>query len=137
MTTLGATGFAFESLVQTGPNSALPHGNTSERALQKDEFLDTATYPGLVFKSTSFVTTKDDHYKVTGNLTLHGVTKPVELEAIYNGTMVHPMTKKDMAGFTITGTIRRTDFGIATAVPDMMLGNKVVLSADLQFAKEA
>jgi Xaa-Pro dipeptidase len=39
MVALGATGFAFESLVQTGPNSAMPHGNTSDRVLQKDEFL--------------------------------------------------------------------------------------------------
>jgi polyisoprenoid-binding protein YceI len=118
-------------------NSVNTENEQRDEHLKKDDFLDTATYPGLAFKSTAFIPIKDDQYKVTGNLTLHGETKPVELEAIYNGIMVHPMTKKEMAGFTVTGTIRRADFGIATAVPDMMLGNKVVLSGDLQFAKEA
>lgn len=117
-------------------NSVNTENEQRDEHLKKDEYLDTAAYPALSFKSTAFIKTKDDNYKITGNLTLHGQTKPVELDAIYNGTMVHPMTKKDMAGFTVTGIIRRTDFGIATAVPDVMLGNKVVLSADLQFARE-
>ncbi len=102
--------------------------------LKSADFFDAAKYPLIVFKSTSFEKQTDKKYKVTGNLTFHGITKPVVLEAIANyGT--HPMSKKSIAGFKITGTIKRTDFGIATTTPSAMLGDEVAIVANAQFAK--
>ena len=102
--------------------------------LKSADFFDAAKYPAIIFKSSSFEKQTDKKYKVTGNLTFHGITKPVVLEAIANyGT--HPMTKKEVAGFKITGTIKRTDFGIATTTPSAMLGDEVAIVANAQFAK--
>ena len=102
--------------------------------LKSADFFDAAKYPVIIFKSTSFEKQTDKTYKVTGNLTFHGITKPVVLEAIANyGT--HPMNKKSIAGFKITGTIKRTDFGIATTTPSAMLGDEVAIVANAQFAK--
>ena len=102
--------------------------------LKSADFFDAAKYPVIIFKSTSFEKQTDKKYKVTGNLTFHGITKQVVLEAIANyGT--HPMNKKSIAGFKITGTIKRTDFGIATTTPSAMLGDEVAIVANAQFAK--
>jgi len=102
--------------------------------LKSADFFDAAKYPTIVFKSTSFKKLSDKKYKVTGELTFHGITQPVVLEAIANyGT--HPMSKKTLAGFKVTGTIKRTDFGIATSTPSTMLGDEVNIVANAQFAK--
>jgi len=106
-----------------------------DKHLKSADFFDAAKYPAILFKSSSFEKQTDKKYKVTGNLTFHGITKPVVLEAIVNyGT--HPMTKKTVAGFKITGTIKRTDFGIATTTPSAMLGDEVAIVANAQFAKD-
>jgi polyisoprenoid-binding protein YceI len=73
---------------------------------------------------------------VTGNLTLHGITKPVTLDAVLNGTTVHPMTKKEMCGFKVTGKFKRSDFEIAPNMPAPMLGGDVTIIADLEFSKD-
>src|SRR5687768_5308699 len=102
--------------------------------LKSADFFDAAKYPTIVFKSTSFEKQNDKKYKVTGDLTFHGITKKIILEAIANyGT--HPMSKKDLAGFKVTGTIKRSDFGIATSTPAAMLGDEVNITANAQFAK--
>src|SRR5216684_1823047 len=77
----------------------------------------TAKHPSLTFKSTSFKKTGAKTYEVTGDLTLHGVTKTVVLNATLNGTAINPQNKKTISGFKVTGTIKRTDFGIATGFP--------------------
>lgn len=103
--------------------------------LKTAKFFDAAKYPTIQFKSTGFEKVSDKKYKLTGNLTLHGITKPVILEAIANyGT--HPMSKKTLAGFKVTGTIKRTDFGIAASTPAAMLGDEVHIVANAQFAKD-
>ena len=102
--------------------------------LKSADFFDAAKYPDIVFKSTAFEKVSDKKYKVTGDLSFHGVTKPIILEAVANyGT--HPMSKKTLAGFKVTGTIKRTDFGIATSTPTAMLGDEVNIVANAQFAK--
>jgi polyisoprenoid-binding protein YceI len=73
---------------------------------------------------------------VAGDLTLHGVTKPVVLTATLNGTTQNPQSKKTVAGFKVTGTIKRTDFGIATGFPSAMLSDDVALNANAEFVKD-
>jgi polyisoprenoid-binding protein YceI len=103
--------------------------------LKKADYFDAATYPAITFKSTSFKKVSDKKYKVKGDLTLHGVTKAVELDATANiGT--NPMSKKTIAGFKVTGTIKRTDFGIANGTPSAMLSDEVTINANLEFAKD-
>ena len=102
--------------------------------LKSADFFDAAKYPDIIFKSTAFEKVSDKKYKVTGDLTFHGVTKQITLEAIANYG-VHPMSKKTLAGFKVTGTIKRSDFGIAPSMPAAMLGDEVNIVANTQFAK--
>lgn len=104
--------------------------------LKSPDFFDAVKYPNLTFKSTSFKKTGARTYEVAGDLTLHGVTRPVVLTATLNGTTVNPQSKKTVAGFKVTGTIKRTDFGIATGFPSAMLSDEVALNANAEFVKD-
>lgn len=104
--------------------------------LKSADFFDAEKNPKLVFKSTSFKKTGAKEYKVAGNLSLHGVTKPVILTATLVGTTTNPMSKKEMAGFRIAGVIKRTDFGIAPSMGESMLSDNVSLMANTEFSKD-
>lgn len=102
--------------------------------LKGADFFDAGTFPAISFKSTSFKKS-GKNYKVVGNLTMHGVTKSVELDAVCR-TGTNPMNKKEIAGFKITGKIKRTDFGIGNSMPSSMLGEEVEITANAEFDKE-
>jgi polyisoprenoid-binding protein YceI len=104
--------------------------------LKSPDFFDAAKFGTLTFKSTSFKQLSGKNYQLTGDLTLHGVTKPVVLNVVFNGTVVNPMSKKTVGGFKVTGTIKRSDFGIATGFPTTMLGDEVALNANAEFVKD-
>ena len=104
--------------------------------LKSPDFFDAAKYPTLTFKSTSFKSAGGKNYTVTGDLTLHGVTKSVVLTATFNGTVVNPQSKKTVGGWKVTGVVKRTDFGIATGFPAAMLGDEVALNANAEFVKD-
>ena len=107
--------------------------------LKGEEFFDAAKYPTIKFESTSFV--KDgDGYKLTGNLTMKDVTKPVTLQAEYGGSAVD-FYGNHKAGFEVTGKINRKEFGLTwggiTEAGAIVLGDDVKLIANVQFAKQA
>lgn len=104
--------------------------------LKGADFFNVAQFPQLTFKSTSFKKVGDKKYKVTGDLTLHGVTKKIELDAVHVGNAVNPQSKKEMAGFKVTGVIKRSDFGIATGFPTAALADEVYLNGDFEFTKD-
>ncbi len=76
------------------------------------EMLDTAKYPTAVYKGTLGGFTNGAPSTVTGNLTLHGVTKPVALTINTFKCMQHPVTKKEVCGADASGTFSRADFGV-------------------------
>ncbi|AQT47675.1 MULTISPECIES: YceI family protein [Bartonella] len=76
-------------------------------------FFDADKYKNITFDSTSIELTGEKTGKVTGNLTFHGVTKPVVLDVTLNGTLAsHPMTKKPALGFSAKTVIKRSEFGV-------------------------
>jgi polyisoprenoid-binding protein YceI len=85
--------------------------------LKSEAFFDATKFPTATFKSTKVVQTSATTADVTGDLTVHGVTKPVTLKVTLNKKDVHPMMKKVDAGFTATTTIKRSDFGMGAYVP--------------------
>ena len=87
--------------------------------LKTDEFFDVAKYPTATFKSTRVERSGEHGLKVTGDLTLHGVTKPVVLDVTVNKVGRHPMAGRDAAGFDASATIKRSDFGISNYVPNV------------------
>jgi polyisoprenoid-binding protein YceI len=113
-------------------NTGVEQRNTH---LKSADFFDAAQYGTLSFKSTSFKKVGDKNYQVTGDLTFHGVTKSVTLNATFNGTTVNPMSKKTVAGFKVTGTIKRTDFNLGANFPPAMLSDEVALTANTEFVK--
>jgi polyisoprenoid-binding protein YceI len=81
-------------------------------------WLDTEQFPELTYRSTSVELTSPNTMSINGELTLHGVTKPVLLEATFNGGYAgHPMDKNARIGFSARGAFKRSDFGIAYGVP--------------------
>lgn len=103
--------------------------------LKSPDFLDAEKYPTLTFKSTSFKKVSGKNYKLSGNLTMHGVTKPVTIDVVINGTTTNPQSKKTVAGIKFTGKIKRSDFGIATGFPASALGEDLLLIANAEFTK--
>jgi len=102
--------------------------------LKSDKFFNAAVNPTLTFTSTGITKTTPNHYKLTGNLTMHGITKPVTLDLWYRGTIINPMSKANDAGFQLTGTVDRTAFNIASGYPNAMISTDVVIKADGEFA---
>jgi len=107
--------------------------------LKSPRFFDAAQFPTMTFKSTS-VHKAGDHYDVAGDLTLHGVTKPVVLKLEEPGKEETGMDKKSVhRGFTATTTINRQDFGLTfngtLSSGDAVLGDEVKIEIDIDAAK--
>jgi polyisoprenoid-binding protein YceI len=99
--------------------------------LKAPEWFDAAKYPEIVFKSTKVTPKGDGAAEVTGDLTFHGVTRPVTLAVKFNGAGINPLDKKYTAGFEVSGKITRSDFGVKTYVP--MVGDAVDLIISAAF----
>ncbi|SDA24264.1 Polyisoprenoid-binding protein YceI [Methylobacterium sp. UNC378MF] len=102
--------------------------------LKGDQWLDAAKFPDMTFVSTKVVPAGKDHAKVTGDLTLHGVTKPVTLDVTLVGAGVNPLSKKYTVGFEATGTLKRSEFGVKTYVP--LIGDELHLTIAGAFEKQ-
>ena len=105
--------------------------------LRSPNFFEVAKYPTMTFRSTSIHNTTGikDRYKITGDLTLHGVTKPVTMDLWYRGTIHDAMSKKDKAGFQLTGILNRTDFNVGPPGPTD-ISTDVRIKADGEFILE-
>lgn len=84
--------------------------------LKTDSFFNVAKFPTATFVSTKVEPTGKDTAKVTGNLTLLGVTKPIVLDVKLNKQGDHPMMHKKWVGFDATTTVKRSDFGMSYGV---------------------
>lgn len=102
--------------------------------LKSDAFFDAQQFPTLVFKSSSFKPGKGNNYKLMGNLTMHGVTKPVVLDAVFKGKVTNPMNKKEIVVFSVSGVLSRSEFGIGTKFPAAMAGDEVTLIANVELS---
>lgn len=108
--------------------------------LKSPEFFDAEQFPKLTFTSTDMKKTGDDTYQLVGDLTLHGVTKPVTLKVEYGGQMqdFYGQTK---AGFELTGVIKRKEFGLTwdgvTEAGGVVVSDDVRLVMNIQVTKQA
>jgi polyisoprenoid-binding protein YceI len=108
--------------------------------LKSPDFFDVAKYPEMSFKSVKVTDVKGDGAKLHGELTMHGVTKPVVLDLEIGGTTKDPWGNV-RAGFTAAGTINRKDFGIVwnktLDAGGLMLGEEVAVSLDIESVQKA
>lgn len=102
--------------------------------LKSAKYFDAAKFPKLTFKSRSFTKVEGNKYKLSGDLTIKGVTKTVDFDVILNGPIVHPRSKKPIAGLKVSGTINRTDFGVG-GQGGAMLSEEVLIIANGEFIK--
>ncbi len=106
--------------------------------LKSADFFDAAAYPNLTFASTGIESTGDGTYKVTGDLTIKGVTKPVTLNVEFGGTQVS-LYGQTVAGFEITGKINRQDYGLTwnavTEAGGVVVSDEVKLVINAELVK--
>lgn len=96
-----------------------------DEKLQGKEFFNTAKFPTMTFKSTHIHQIGLEAAKITGDFTMLGVTRPVTLDVHFNGRKWNKYMKREAAGFTATGSLRRSDFGMKSYLPD--IGDLVTL----------
>jgi polyisoprenoid-binding protein YceI len=107
--------------------------------LKSAEFFDAETHPRLVFESTAMRKVSGDTYKLEGNLTIKGVSRPITFDVEYGGsaTDFYGNTK---AGFELTGKLSRKEFGLTwngvTEAGAIVVGDEIKLIGNVQFAKQ-
>lgn len=106
---------------------------TLDGELKGPDWFDAAKFPTMTFKSTKVTVTGPGRATIAGALTLHGVTKPVVLNARFHGAGPNPMTKAYTVGFDATGKIKRSDFGVSKYVP--LVGDQVDLILSAPFVR--
>ncbi len=108
--------------------------------LRSPDFFDGAQYPELQFESTRIEALDDEEYRITGNLTLHGVTNEVVLHADLQGTDIDPWGNERL-GLEITGQLSRGDYDMkfnqALGSGNMLVADKVKLALDISAVKQS
>lgn len=103
--------------------------------LRSGDFFDTETYPEMTFASTAVETVDADNFRVTGDLTLHGVTRPIVLDVEFGGRVTDPWGN-DRIGFTAKGKIDRKEFGLtwnaALETGGVLVGETVDITIELE-----
>jgi len=119
-------------------NSIDTNQSHRDEHLLSSDFFESEAYPQIKFQSTSFTKESAGDYKMTGNLTIKGVTKPVALNVEYGGSQ-KDMYGNTKHGFEITGKINRKDFGMTynaiTEAGGLTLGEEVKVIANIQVAR--
>lgn len=104
--------------------------NTNVKALDehllKADFFDVEKYPTITFQSTKVETSDKKHFKITGDLTIKGISKPVVLDAVLNNQAEHPRLKVPAIGFNATTTFDRSAFGVSASIPNV--GDQITVS---------
>lgn len=106
-------------------------------ALLGPEWFDAGAFPEMTFTSTAVALTGPDRARITGDFTLRGVTKPVTLDVVFNGGYAGypPYDPQARIGFSVHGTLKRSDFGIAFGIPEE--GSTLGVSDEVDFMIEA
>jgi polyisoprenoid-binding protein YceI len=104
--------------------------------LKTADFFDAEKYPALTFQSTKIVKVTSKKGFVYGNLTFHGITKPIKLGVTFFGKVVNPMNKNTTAGFQVKGVLKRTDYNLGPKFPEALVSNDVMIIANVEFSPD-
>jgi polyisoprenoid-binding protein YceI len=108
--------------------------------LRSPDFFDAAQYPELRFESTAIEALDNEEYRITGNLTIHGVTNEIVLHADVQGTDIDPWGNTRV-GLEVTGQLSRGDYGMkfnqALGSGNVLVADKVKLELDISAVKQA
>ncbi len=104
-----------------------------DEELRSPDFFDVASHPQMTFASTSYAETSPNTGVLTGDLTVLGMTRPVTLDVTINSAAMNRMVRKDMIGFSATGVVKRSDFGLTAY--DQFVGDDLRLNVQVEFVK--
>lgn len=116
--------------VSTGDSKRSDGQRSRDEHLRTADFFNVAEFPEMVFKSTKLNFAGDKVESVEGTLTLLGVTKPLRLTAASFNCGPNPVSKKEMCGADLVGSIKRTDFGMKYAVPAVSDEVKLLIAVE-------
>jgi len=118
-------------------NSINTENENRDKHLKSDDFFNAEKFPTMKFESTSLQPLGNNKYKLTGNLTIRDITKPVSFDVTYGGTITSK--GKTKSGFKATTTINRLDYNLkwsaATETGEMVVGKDVEISVKLELNK--
>ncbi|MEP2827898.1 YceI family protein [Parvibaculum sp.] len=121
--------------VKIVPASVYTGHEERDEHLRGEDFFSVEEFPDMSFKSTSIERTGEETGKITGDLTMHGVTKPVTLDTTFTKKGDYPMQEGMKAvGFNATTSLKRSDFGIDKYVP--MVGDEVTITISLEAQRQ-
>lgn len=121
--------------VKIVPASVYTGHEERDEHLRGEDFFNVEEFPDMSFKSTSIERTGEETGKITGDLTMHGVTKPVTLDTTFTKKGDYPMQEGMKAvGFNATTSLKRSDFGIDKYVP--MVGDEVTITISLEAQRQ-
>ncbi|WP_053972166.1 YceI family protein [Mangrovimonas sp. ST2L15] len=121
----------FELTVQTNSINTLVEARNNH--LKSADFFDVEKFPTLTFKTTELKAKGKGKFKLTGDLTMHGVTKSVTLDLIYRGQTTNPMSSKLTTSFQVTGVIKRSDFSVGDKFPEVIVSDEVRIKFSGEF----
>jgi len=136
-----AADFSDASIQFTAEVNSISTNNTQrDEHLKSDDFFAAATFPTLQFKSTALTPKSSDQYALKGDLTIKGITKPVELAVEFGGLMTD-FYGQNKAGFEISGKISRSEFGLTwsavTEAGGVVVSDDIKLNMAVQMVKQA
>ena len=101
--------------------------------LRGEEFFNVGSHPTITFSSTSYEELSEDTGRLHGELTVLGVSKPVSLDVTINSAAMNRMVRKEMIGFSATGTVLRSDFGLTAY--DQFVSDELALDVQVEFVR--
>jgi polyisoprenoid-binding protein YceI len=116
-------------VVSINTASIRTHNDARDNDLRSSTFLEVEKFPTITYRSTGVEKTGEDRYRLTGDLTIKDVTKPVTLDVIKYGEFNDPASMGHRIGYAAETTINRKDFGMRF---DMMRDGKFIVSNDVQ-----
>ncbi|MBI2271312.1 MAG: YceI family protein [Bacteroidetes bacterium] len=110
-----------------------------DKHLKSDDFFNAEKYPKMTFKSKSFKKVSGKNYKLTGDMTIRDITKSVEFDVVYNGSIKDPWGNTK-AGFKLNGNINRIDYGLkwnaAVEAGGVVVSENVNITCDIELGKQ-
>jgi polyisoprenoid-binding protein YceI len=130
-----------ESLVFTADVNAISTNNEQrDTHLKSADFFDAEQHGQVRFVASRYEQVSDEKYKLLGDLTIRGTSKPVTLDVAYGGTVVDPYGQTK-AGFTVNGKISRKEFGLTwnavTEAGSVVVSDEIKLHAEIQMVKQS
>lgn len=132
--------FSTSEVRVTLQTSSVDTGNDQrDNHLKSDDFFNSEKFPEIVFESDRVEQVNEHHWKLHGKLTIRDITKPVELEVEYGGTITDPWGKT-RAGFGVSGVINRKEYNLKwnqlTEAGNVVVSNEVWIDCDVQIVKQ-